>query len=986
MRPLHLRFAGIGPYPGAVDVDFRTLNAKGLYLIVGPTGAGKTTILDAMTYALYGKVPSDREGSLSSLHLDSNKPFVEFEFAHRDRSYKIRREPGLPNKQAQTNKQSIRIFDASGTEIDTKVGTTQVNSECQAITGLTADEFAQVILLPQGKFQKFLMAKGSEKRAVLQTIFGTRVYNRVVERLKTSAAALEETLEKTRILFDNKTAIIESNVDSVESIATIDISPELQQDTASLVEYLSKCHTELADQAKDSKAIFAQLKSDLRTAEKEAERFDKSQLLTDLRKIHTAEQRQIDKARKQLAEHAEGRPIYDAITEREELKLRAKDSVSEVAKIRTEIGRAVKMFKVLPKVTMGFSDAVSTATPSELSQEHAKLVGVLESAASEYDELVNLAELIDDNAAEVTATANQLSDLNDRLNIARSQEKKSKKRLADARTLVKGLSKAQTAANDLEDLLVKADVAGATSEVSLATKRLGIAQSKYDKCESVLRAAQAQRTKELAGVLADALAEGEPCPVCGSTGHPKKAKHSASTAVDVEAAEAERDEATRQRANAERDLKDAQSKLEDAKGHAAKLPSTTEQKQIKKTAATLEKVNDSIPDLEDDVGASGETIASLLEEISELKRMTTRLSTEGENFATRKAKLAESVSTIGSSSSVNAALKVCNEIEEHIDALDSAVKAADIVEGQERQATTTAKNALTQSTFKNEKAVFAALLEEGEVQELDAFVATFEERQKSIDKLDASVGTDPVPPTRPDLDEITKQANLADASSQEASDTANTVKNALAQIRSAHKEIRVIGPQIKRQENEATKARAIATVFEKGAGVNSGQLSLEVWVQRTLFEEVCLVANTQLRTLSNYRYSLTLEQEEGGVSKRNASGLDIYVLDSHSGTTRPVHTLSGGEQFLASLALALSLAEVVQQHAGGIELPCLFIDEGFGGLDLEALDLAINVLSGLHAAGRTVGIITHVETMQEQLPIGIRVQKSDHGSTLEVLA
>ena len=115
MRPLHLRFAGIGPYPGEVDVDFRTLNAKGLYLIVGPTGAGKTTILDAMTYALYGKVPSDREGSLSSLQPDSNRPFVEFEFAHRDRSYKIRREPGLPNKQTQTNKQSIRIFDAAGT-------------------------------------------------------------------------------------------------------------------------------------------------------------------------------------------------------------------------------------------------------------------------------------------------------------------------------------------------------------------------------------------------------------------------------------------------------------------------------------------------------------------------------------------------------------------------------------------------------------------------------------------------------------------------------------------------------------------------------------------------------------------------------------------------------------------------------------------------------------------------------------------------------
>ena len=152
----------------------------------------------------------------------------------------------------------------------------------------------------------------------------------------------------------------------------------------------------------------------------------------------------------------------------------------------------------------------------------------------------------------------------------------------------------------------------------------------------------------------------------------------------------------------------------------------------------------------------------------------------------------------------------------------------------------------------------------------------------------------------------------------------------------------------------------------------------------TLFQEVCLVTNTQLRTLSNNQYSLTLEQADGGVAKSHGSGLDIYVLDSYNGTTRPVQSMSGGEQFMASLSLALALAEVVQQHAGGIELPCLFIDEGFGGLDSESLDLAINVLGEIHASGRAVVIITHVEEMINRLPIGIRVFKSENGSTLQV--
>jgi exonuclease SbcC len=137
--------------------------------------------------------------------------------------------------------------------------------------------------------------------------------------------------------------------------------------------------------------------------------------------------------------------------------------------------------------------------------------------------------------------------------------------------------------------------------------------------------------------------------------------------------------------------------------------------------------------------------------------------------------------------------------------------------------------------------------------------------------------------------------------------------------------------------------------------------------------------------LSSNRYTLTLDQEAGGVAKRRGGGLDIYVLDAQTGLTRPVQTMSGGEQFMASLALALALAEVVQRHAGGIEVPCLFIDEGFGGLDLETLDIAIDVLQDIQATGRSVGIITHVETMQELLPIGIRIHKGHSGSTLEVL-
>ena len=240
---------------------------------------------------------------------------------------------------------------------------------------------------------------------------------------------------------------------------------------------------------------------------------------------------------------------------------------------------------------------------------------------------------------------------------------------------------------------------------------------------------------------------------------------------------------------------------------------------------------------------------------------------------------------------------------------------------------------------------------------------------------------------RPDLADLDEKVSRATSANDAAQTRNGTVQTELQNITRAHKAVSTIGPAFEEKRKQVLAAQTLATIFKDGTNTASGrQLDLETWVLRTLFEEVCLVANGQMQKLSNNRYTLTLEQEEGGVTKKRGGGLDIYVLDAQTGLTRPVQTMSGGEQFIASLSLALALAEVVQRHAGGIEVPCLFIDEGFGGLDLETLDLAIAVLHDIQATGRSVGVITHVETMQQQLPIGIQITKGHNGSTLEVLA
>ena len=380
-----------------------------------------------------------------------------------------------------------------------------------------------------------------------------------------------------------------------------------------------------------------------------------------------------------------------------------------------------------------------------------------------------------------------------------------------------------------------------------------------------------------------------------------------------------------------------------------------------------------------------EHLASTRVAISEIERAAAVAAAEGNNLSNQRHQLQAKVSKVGQPQHVTNGLSVCKQLKNGVAELERFVTQGDMLKGEAQLATSNASAALDNSPFSNENAARAAFLAGDERTRLKKSVGAFDAIDLEIIKLNAAIGTEPVPKDRPDLDDLGERLQAAENASRELSSHVTGVKLASEQIDAARKVISTIEAAIEGKASNFGKAESITAVFDKGAGVGSGQLSLEMWVQRTRFEEVCLVANTQLRELSANRYSLTLEQQEGGVAKSRGSELDIYVLDSYTGYTRPVQSMSGGEQFIASLALALALAEVVQRHAGGIELPCLFIDEGFGSLDLESLDLAIDVLGKIHAAGRTVGIITHVETMQQQLPIGIRVNKTDQGSTLEVL-
>ena len=984
MKPLSISFSGIGPYPGRVEIDFSELNSKGLYLIVGPTGAGKTTLFDAMAYALYGRVASDRASDIVSAHENRLPPEIEFTFSHGDRTYIVHRELATPNKQAIPSKQWFREFDLNGKELDAVTGAKAVTEKCGGVIGLNVDEFLQVILLPQGKFQQFLMATGSEKQKILQTIFGTLAYQRVVMQLRETTERLRTEVAGNEATVREQWAVIDANVQPLYRSSVFEALPDPYEDIDAAVGFIAERLIELLALDESAREALMNAKSLHTNAQIDANRFDKFVQMQTLQKQQKGAKKQIEMFKKQVVAHDAAVPVVETANAQKHLAVTLAEAQRSVLSARAFLKNTAIQLKTSAGATKAFTAAIDKSSPAELSSELTKIQNILGECDQAYKELLNLRKAIKSNDIEQRTQLSELRQLHEEYARRKRSADQAKRDLKEARNKSKGLAAASSAVSQLEQLREKADVNGAKRTLVAANSVLTTARRRFEQAEAKLQSALDLRTKGLAGQLAAALVDDEACPVCGSTAHPRKAK-SSTLSVNVEAAEALRDKAFGVLTNSERNVKDAQKALSVATGFATKLPSVATQKNTLKRFHQLKAIEESIDDLEMDFNREIDNLASTRVSISEIERAAAVTVAKGKDLSSQRHQLQAKVSKVGQPQHVTNGISVCKQLKSGVAELENFVKQSDMLRGETQLASLNASAALVSSIFATETAARAAFLTGDELTRLKKSVDAFDAIDLEIIKLDAAIGTDPVPKARPHLDDLSERLQAAENASKELSSHVTEVKLASMQIDSARKVISTIEAAMEDKISNYRKAESISAVFEKGAGGPTGQLSLEMWVQRTRFEEVCLVANTQLRELSANRYSLTLEQEEGGVAKRRGSGLDIYVLDSYTGFTRPVQSMSGGEQFIASLALALALAEVVQRHAGGIEVPCLFIDEGFGSLDLESLDRAIEVLGKIHAAGRTVGIITHVETMQQQLPIGVRVNKSDRGSTLEVL-
>ncbi|MFR8609720.1 MAG: AAA family ATPase [Faecalibacterium prausnitzii] len=932
MRPLRLTLSAFGPYAAEITLDLEKLGKGGLYLITGDTGAGKTTIFDAITYALYDHSSSGiREGSmLRCKYADDKTPtFVELEFEVHGVRYTVRRNPEYQRPKARGEGMTTEKADATLTYPDDRPPVTKakdVTAAVQEIIGLDYNQFSQIVLIAQGQFTKLLNASTEERSRIFRKLFRTQRYAQLQERLQAEASALNQQRTAQNAKLDSLLGGLQFSPEDPDAEALRALCAQTVPETAlALLDALTARQAAALEEAGTAlQATEAQLDTVQQQLGAAAQAQRLAQQLAARQAELAAAKPALDAARAEADRHAGDAAQLDALTAQvtqAQSALAAYDALDTLCRQQTEARDAARL-----------AAAQAHKRRTQLDSLNAALTAAETELAALADADTRLLAL-QNRSAQLTQRGEALTKLEQRLADCQRQAKAAHKAQESYRAAAAAQDEARTRQNTLERAFLDAQ----------------------------------------AGLLAESLVEGAPCPVCGSTHHPARAllPHTAPTQAQVEAA---------RQAAAEADL---QAQNASAAAQSALAAANEAKTSLRRDAETL------LPE-----------------------RFTAPEGTVPLTFALMTNVLAEE----------NAALQTaqtdckaqCRQAE--ADCRRKAQLEAD------RQAKTRQRPALEQAAAEADRSAAAqnasADALEGQIAERRAALPypRRADAQAALDKLEADRRA-----LRTGMD--TAQRRLKQAEQSVAAAEA-AVEALTAQQTAAQKELPArSAEELTAQQTELTAAREALRSREKqlsaqllpnrktaaqyraaaearqtlesrwqwvsalaatagGTLTSKQKIKLEAYIQMNYLDRILRYANTRLMQMTAGQYEL---ERIGAENQRSQSGLDLGVIDHYNGTRRSVKTLSGGESFKASLALALGLSDEVQSSAGGIRLDTLFLDEGFGSLDEESLELAIRVLSGLTEGDRLVGIISHVGALKDRIDRQVVVHKArTGGSTVEL--
>lgn len=1019
MKPLLLTMQAFGPFAAHESIDFTALGSNPLFLINGATGAGKSTILDAICFSLYGQT-TGAEREPAQMRCDFAEAAllteVSLEFSLADKRYRVRRVPQQqrPKKSGEGSTNHVaesQLWELDGSEKGKLLVSKSVTEATQVIKeliGLDVEQFRQVMVLPQGKFRELLLANSTDRQKIFSQLFQAENYKRIEELLKHKASGIKQAVENHR-----------NQIRGILQAADVASETAVSEEVAAL--------SPLLEHALQTKAAAEQAKNVSEAAKGNAEqlieRFDNLQkkqqsLAALLEQQPVINQQQLNLDHAVMAQKIQ--PLFAQVqSERTSLNKLQHNLLTSERAVKAAKQREREAAHTLVQAKTAAGELVQLNKQLSELERLEKHIADLQQA---QQRLAAADAALAESKAELTAKQNQQQALNDELS---ASEQSSQSLLNELEALA-----------DKQITLQKLQVQLEQRKELEALRRQGVEQAEQQqRCQQQLaenesafsaattRAMQTELSwhNSQAALLAKELEENQPCPVCGSEQHPQPATMAGDAALvskdDVDHTRAAETKARAVMDHSKKALDQTANELTQTHKECQRLQDQLQQlagqplAALKQTVAKTEQAVTALRHQQDQLKKLQQRIEVIKAELAALKIAHDALDKQTNKHHEQAVKARTAADLLEASvppalRAKGALSKQLNTLQARIVQLTQAQANAETVQAAARseadkssshyaalatqtqeqqtkteQVTATWQQALVSSAFSGEAEFQSALLDENAQAVLHSTIERHRSEQLALQGVIEQMQSDLADKVKPDLaaleqtlQEKTLLYQQADKAWREQEERNNQLKAVQKKLAQAHK------------KHEALEAeyKVIGTLSEVANGQTGNKISLQRFVLSVLLDDVLIQASQRLLQMSKGRYQLVRNEDRSKGNK--ASGLELEVEDGYSGKIRSVATLSGGESFLAALSLALGLSDVVQSYAGGIKLDTLFIDEGFGSLDPESLDLAIRTLIDLQAAGRMIGIISHVTELKEQMALRVDVISDRLGSHIATVA
>lgn len=999
MTPLKLTIQAFGPFAGKEEIDFTKLGHAPLFLINGPTGSGKSSILDAICFALYGETTgSERTGDQmrcdhAAADLVSE---VSFEFSLGSKQYRIERAPDqmMPKKRGDGLTKKSHTCTLFQIDADQEIlianKPTPVGKAIVEIIGLDVKQFRQVMVLPQGKFRELLIANSKEREVIFGQLFQTHIYSAIEKALFDKAAHIRRAKDE----FDNQ-------IKGALDVASVTSEDDLNAQRDALTPQIAQADEQLIS----AKQALENAQSQYKSAADLSNKFAQRQALQNEQQQHLAKQPEMEQLTQRRKQAQQAQSLSLPYSQQHQASAKNHAAQGEVTRTEQQLSMAQQNL-TQAQVQAEHASQAAQVIP-QLNQRLFTLNEVAKRLVERDKQQANLNQAeqncrqlqqqFEGHTQQAEKIAQQIQTQQQTLQQAKEQQIGLPAKIEQLKQITKQINthqdllNTQQAAQQFHAILLSKQ-----SEFDQAKQRTEQAQREADQLEYYWHTSQAAQ-------LAKTLHLGEPCPVCGSKEHPHPA-----TFAEREVSKAQVDQARLVQQQHRQQQEQCSQALQQAQMEVAKVdqavlgwqaqlgdtPSSVEA--LKASAATLSQQIETLQTI--NVEQLSQAVLSSEQQAAQLKQqcqlVEKQLDDAKQQAATLRGTLHSLMQDIAPNEqdiiAVNSEKQMLEQQLQKLQRDESQTKAQlDSVQTQQvaaytqwqeaekqannekrdlEQAQQAWSSALTQSVFSDDNSYLMAKLEPQQIEAIEQTLNQYAERSSTLNGALSTLEQDLAGLELPNVELLEQQRAQADGSYQASLDAKSRLQSVLDNLNKVANRLSELYQQNTALEKEY---QVIGTLSDIANGRTGSKVSLHRFVLGVLLDDVLIQASQRLRVMSKGRYELRRREER---AKGNAgSGLDLMVEDSYSGKLRDVTTLSGGESFMAALALALGLSDVVQSYSGGIRLDTLFIDEGFGSLDPESLDLAIQTLVDLQQGGRTIGLISHVSELKEQMSLRVDV-------------